>query len=126
MQADFSRLFDRVDACRLPRPRKGPTDAAPKDSSVTCYGEWDESSAGGCLNNPSWRRNPQLLLDVEADPNGRPDSRVVLTLTQPSLYGAEREYLSVGLVLLRGSGRRRFLVSPHHSPEVGNRASCNL
>ncbi|KAL6060627.1 putative cytoskeleton-associated protein CAP5.5 [Balamuthia mandrillaris] len=40
-------------------------------------GKWDESSAGGCRNNPTWNVNPQYLLRVQS-----PNTKVYLSLLQ--------------------------------------------
>jgi len=101
--AEFTTHFDRAYACRLPAVQQTPK------RPVMCFGEWDAATAGGCLNNSTWSRNPQFFLEVGADGRGRGSSRVVVTLTQPSLYGAEREYLSIGLCVLSGAKRRRLL-----------------
>jgi len=94
---DFMRVFDRVYACRI-FPRSKPR--------AVVYGEWDASSAGGCLNYAcSWRQNPQFVLYLPRE------SRVFVAITQPPLLGSigERDYLSIGVCVLRGNGHRRLL-----------------
>jgi hypothetical protein len=94
---DFVRAFDRVYACRTFPPSK---------PRAVLFGDWDASTAGGCLNFAcSWRRNPQYVLHLPRE------SRVFLSITQPPLLGSigMRDYLSIGVCVLRGNGRRRLL-----------------
>lgn len=94
---DFVRVFDRVYACRTFSPTK---------PRAVLFGEWEAVSAGGCLNYAcSWRRNPQYVLHLPRD------SRVFVSITQPPLLGSIglRDYLSIGVCVLRGNGRRRLL-----------------
>ena len=100
---DFVRVFDRAHACRT-FSRSTPR--------ALVFGEWDAGSAGGCLNYLcSWRRNPQYVLHLPCA------ARVFIAITQPPLLGSigQRDYLSIGVCVLRGDGRRRLLTATRDS-----------
>jgi len=96
---DFVTCFDKVYACRMfpdPTPR------------AVVFGEWGAASSGGCLNYASsWRLNPQFMLELPTA------ARVFVSLSQPSLFGPiqQRDYLPVGVCVLKGNSRRRLLVT---------------
>ncbi len=44
---------------------------------IECSGQWHDESAGGCVNYPTWRNNPQYFLYCK-----RNKVEVRITLTQ--------------------------------------------
>eukprot|EP01104_Vermistella_antarctica_P017297 TRINITY_DN6101_c0_g1_i1.p1 TRINITY_DN6101_c0_g1~~TRINITY_DN6101_c0_g1_i1.p1 ORF type:complete len:869 (+),score=173.02 TRINITY_DN6101_c0_g1_i1:217-2823(+) len=61
-------------------------------------GEWSGSSAGGCVNFPTWRNNPQFFLIVNQQ------SKLTITLRQVGMGSTRVE--SIGFYVVRSSGHR--------------------
>ena len=54
---DFVTHFNRLYGCRLYQDEVGE-----KWCRTAVNGEWKGASAGGCINNSTWSRNPQYSL----------------------------------------------------------------
>ncbi len=50
-------------------------------SEIVVDGQWHDESAGGCVNYPTWRNNPQYLVYAK-----RPFTTVIITLTQKKVF----------------------------------------
>lgn len=70
---------------------------------IECSGQWHDESAGGCVNFPTWRNNPQYFLYAK-----RPKTEVQITLTQKRSF----EPFAIGLYVARNTvnGQSRLLV----------------
>jgi Calpain large subunit, domain III len=70
---------------------------------VAVRGEWVGSSAGGCVNHPSWRSNPQYFLFMKQQ------ARLTITLTQH--VASEKRLNSIGFYVARSNGHRLIVMS---------------
>ena len=65
---DFAKCFTEITFVDIP----------PKSFTVRrIEGAWSEKTAGGCANHPTWRNNPQILMNV------RTTSQITISLNQP-------------------------------------------
>jgi len=69
---------------------------------VTIEAEWSEQEAGGCVNHPTWRNNPQFLLVMDKR------AKICITLEQ-----ASKEPESIGFYVARSNdGNKRIIMRP--------------
>jgi calpain-5 len=95
---DFFANFNRLSVVRMYSHRLSIFDH--KWHTLKFVAEWDEFSAGGCMNNgDAWTRNPQWALDV-LDKEG---STVFVYVSQPDrrLHGRQSYDVSIGCYVLR-------------------------
>jgi len=88
---DFVKYYDKLYFCK------------PVDSNYRCTakGEWKADSAGGCVNNSTWRNNPQFMLEVTKD------TSLTLVLEQETKQNMSADKLpSIGLTVLPGKGSK--------------------
>lgn len=74
-----------------------------ESGNLECDGQWHDESAGGCVNYPTWRNNPQYFLYCKRD-----GTQVQITLTQKRAL----EPYAIGLYVARNSSssQSRLLV----------------
>ncbi len=73
--SDFVKYFDRLYTCRIIPEELRISIVVREICSAHGYGayssipqgEWKGRTAGGCCNSPTWRDNPQFLLEVSGD-----------------------------------------------------------
>ena len=94
---DFFANFNRLSVVRMYSHRLSIFDH--KWHSFKFVSEWDEFSAGGCMNGAAWIKNPQWALDV-LDKDG---STVFVYVSQPDrrLHGRQAYDTSIGCYVLR-------------------------
>jgi hypothetical protein len=80
--------------------------------NVAIFGAWNGKSAGGCLNYPTWRNNPQIFLTI------RQPSKLSISLTQQDSDGSKP--VSAGMYIFGGdvSNGRRVMVLPDADEDV--------
>jgi len=86
---DFIQQFNRIQVLLLMTD-----DVGEVWNKTVLNSEWKGQSAGGCLNHPTWSKNPQFSLEVEQD------STVFISLSQPDLRVKGRKdetYPALGL-----------------------------
>lgn len=66
-------------------------------------GEWKQGTAGGCLNEATWRQNEQFFLKVEQS------GTVELTLEQEG----EDEIHPIGFYIFEGVDNKKIVISPN-------------
>ena len=71
---DFFSVFNRFSVVRMYSHRFSVFDH--KWHTFKFVSEWDEFSAGGCMNNDSWVKNPQYSLQVLDEKKGSTVSQV--------------------------------------------------
>ncbi len=94
---DFFANFNRLSVVRMYSHRMSVFDH--KWHSFKFVSEWDEFTAGGCMNGATWSRNPQWALDV-LDKEG---STVFVYVSQPDrrLHGRASYDTSIGCYVVR-------------------------
>lgn len=92
----------KSEAAAVPSGPRVATTEAQTGNQVTVFGSWKGATAGGCMNDATWRNNPQLLLSVPSD-----GTKASFTFTQePDAAG---KYSQIGFYIIHGSvsqGRR--------------------
>jgi hypothetical protein len=70
-------------------------------------GEWTSSTAGGCVNFPSWRANPQYLLEVG-------EEGIVSVVLEAELDFNSPEKPHIGFYLVKGtdSQQKKLIITP--------------
>lgn len=83
-------------AAPVPTGPRVDTTEAQTGNHVTVFGSWKGSSAGGCMNETTWRNNPQLLLHVPS--NG---TKATFTFVQEA--DKNGKYSQIGFYIIHGS-----------------------
>jgi len=89
---DFSTQFNKLYILRALTDEIGVT-----WKRLDYIGEWKGETAGGCLNNPTWNKNPQIHLKCNAD------SRIFVSVRQPDLRMVNHKtplYKAIGFAVL--------------------------
>jgi len=91
---DFCKEFNRLYTVRLMTDTVG---EAWHRADVS--GEWKGPAAGGCINNPTWNKNPQFKVTFS-----KPNQKVFLSLQQPDLrmkLGQQPTYKPCGFLVFK-------------------------
>jgi len=73
---------------------------------LTVQGEWSQLTAGGCINHPSWRNNPQYSLQVTKE------IPATITLKQLDDSGDADKLASIGFYVSKSKGRKQLILRP--------------
>jgi hypothetical protein len=122
---DFIRQYSKLYVVRLYEDSFVPAGTEPWDKKAAS-GSWSGSSAGGCMNNPTWPENPQYGFRLLGAPGKR--SRVFIHLSQDDVrpQGGKGFTKALGFYVLRAKELTAKITSITDESSIVYRGSFNF